>query len=1054
MSNQELRSTSRGTRIQVVVRVRPVLPTELNEEVAVTCTPDGSKVQVLMSHRDGGKQMLPGATRSGARSYDFDACLTGSTSQDELFELCGMQELVEAALNGYSVTVFAFGQTGSGKTHTMIGPRLSRAADEAAGGEAGPGGTARRGGGSGGSEVSPDDGLLTRCLHTAYAAIAARKEEAEFSVSASCLELYNEAVTDLLSQDKNKQLQVRQDQRDGFQVSGLQQVACPTAVSAIRQMQRALAHRHTRAHKLNNYSSRSHCLMTFVFASKEKAAGDSPGDARPQGSQGGIRRYGKLVLVDLAGSERLKETGNTEREAVRETGSINKSLFTLGQVLAALSSRGAGGPSFIPYRDSKLTQLLWDGLRGTGRALMLACLAPTAPFAEESLNTLHFASMALRIKSEPVVLLDPQDQLVLDLRNTIRELQAENRQLAASLQQLSSGCDVNAVLSSLPDKLRGMATPTPQPPGTSPAMLGGASAAPLLPPAAGALATSCITPPWRGGVESRLVSSSGQADVLQVRTPNSGMSSHGRAGQAPGDQQRQAAAGSSPSRRPPPAASSSQGPAAWAQQHPQAAIPARGPGQPRARSVEAQRSPGPGTKQGVRRKGGQSPGSMPLFRDPAAAGAAGPLASLGPGSVALQRASASSPGRPGMQQRTLARQRSHGSKDGLAQVLQPAPQPELDLFPELAALEMQFQQQLGLAGSEGHTSRVAGGSEYSAAAKTKSMDGSGPRDQDAAAAGSANVAAASEARAGGMEPEVKALQWAARNTWFGSDMEMTSFAYRTHDDLVDVQGMDPASDQYYAELERRVAEQFPDRWAQAHGGRRQDTRKAPPPPATGSPPKSHGAHLRVHVKDLLAPGTVAAGAGSSPVRAAQQQPRAFFNLNFGSNGNSWGNHTGATPPANMARAHASPPAGPRSGSNPPAQPGSAPSGSHPSSRGSSGPPSAGLATPSLPPQTPGTPSLINPFNLHSLAPPKPPPASRAGPPPPPPYIPYNPAAGRSMVESVRSELPSYEAVQMEYLRQRAAVLEELKRAKEDAEVERARIMAKIGKVLGSSRWRS
>lgn len=34
----------------------------------------------------------------------------------------------------------------------------------------------------------------------------------------------------------------------------------------------------------------------------------------------------------MAGSERLKETGNTDRDAVRETGFINKSLFTLGQV--------------------------------------------------------------------------------------------------------------------------------------------------------------------------------------------------------------------------------------------------------------------------------------------------------------------------------------------------------------------------------------------------------------------------------------------------------------------------------------------------------------------------------------------------------------------------------------------------------------------------------------------------------------------------------------------------------------------------------------------------
>lgn len=50
-------------------------------------------------------------------------------------------------------------------------------------------------------------------------------------------------------------------------------------------------------------------------------------------------RQGKLVLVDLAGSERLKRTGSTAHEAVRETGAINKSLFTLGQVSEAARSK-------------------------------------------------------------------------------------------------------------------------------------------------------------------------------------------------------------------------------------------------------------------------------------------------------------------------------------------------------------------------------------------------------------------------------------------------------------------------------------------------------------------------------------------------------------------------------------------------------------------------------------------------------------------------------------------------------------------------------------------
>jgi hypothetical protein len=60
------------------------------------------------------------------------------------------------------------------------------------------------------------------------------------------------------------------------------------------------------------------------------------------GSARRMKRYGKLVIVDLAGSERLKSTGSSGITALKEAGSINKSLFTLGQVLHALSAQGPG----------------------------------------------------------------------------------------------------------------------------------------------------------------------------------------------------------------------------------------------------------------------------------------------------------------------------------------------------------------------------------------------------------------------------------------------------------------------------------------------------------------------------------------------------------------------------------------------------------------------------------------------------------------------------------------------------------------------------------------
>lgn len=124
--------------------------------------------------------------------------------------------------------------------------------------------------------------------------------------------------------------QVRQDPRtEAFYVDGLTSLPVVTAGAALAALASALAHRATRAHKLNAHSSRSHCLLSFQIRSADRSADGVGG--------GGVRRGGKLVLVDLAGSERLKGSGSGaggEREALRETGAINKSLFTLGQVCA------------------------------------------------------------------------------------------------------------------------------------------------------------------------------------------------------------------------------------------------------------------------------------------------------------------------------------------------------------------------------------------------------------------------------------------------------------------------------------------------------------------------------------------------------------------------------------------------------------------------------------------------------------------------------------------------------------------------------------------------
>ena len=57
-------------------------------------------------------------------------------------------------------------------------------------------------------------------------------------------------------------------------------------------------------------------------------------------------------------------------------------------------------------------------------------------------------------------------------------------------------------------------------------------------------------------------------------------------------------------------------------------------------------------------------------------------------------------------------------------------------------------------------------------------------------------------------PDPKAEQWALKNSWFGSDEAMTYAAFGIHKKLVEEEGFDPQSDDYYTELDNRIASKF------------------------------------------------------------------------------------------------------------------------------------------------------------------------------------------------------------------------------------------------------
>ena len=64
-------------------------------------------------------------------------------------------------------------------------------------------------------------------------------------------------------------------------------------------------------------------------------------------------------------------------------------------------------------------------------------------------------------------------------------------------------------------------------------------------------------------------------------------------------------------------------------------------------------------------------------------------------------------------------------------------------------------------------------------------------------------------------PDPRAQEWAEKNTWFGDDRVMTSAAFAIHQQLVEEEGFDPKSDEYYTEVDSRIRKEFPHKFQTA-----------------------------------------------------------------------------------------------------------------------------------------------------------------------------------------------------------------------------------------------
>lgn len=381
-----------SSSVRAVVRVRPLLQQELEAGHENCCQASGDR-SILV--RVGAANQF--------RKYSFDACLPEDRSQKQVFQESGVTCLLDAAVAGYAATVLAYGQTGSGKTYTMMG--RSSTGDRTS---------------DCGDEVKRNDGLVIRAARRLFRQIGESTGGSRITVGASFAEIFNapgavnECICDLLNPDAGH-LQVRFSQKHGFFISDLAVAECRTLADVRAVLEAGLQNRRVNAHALNRESSRTHALFTLHIDSEQA---DAAADAAPTIA----KTYGKITFVDLAGSERLKES-LSEGNARKETQAINKSLFTLGQVISQLSQGKA--ERHIPYRNSKLTQLLQDSFGGSALCLMVTCISPAAAFAEESVNSLNYAQKAMNIQNTPILQLDEHQRVLQELRSENANLRRE-----------------------------------------------------------------------------------------------------------------------------------------------------------------------------------------------------------------------------------------------------------------------------------------------------------------------------------------------------------------------------------------------------------------------------------------------------------------------------------------------------------------------------------------------------------------------------------------------------------------------------------------------------
>ena len=368
--------------IKVIIRTRPTQHFA-TKNIKINLSDDTISVYIPRNQKEG---LINNQKEQW--SFHFDKILH-NVPQEEVFEYT-MNDIIKSSVQGYNGTIFAYGQTGSGKTFTISGA---------------PSNFAYR-------------GIIPRSISRLFNEIST-KPEYDFNIQVSYLEIYNEIMFDLLPEDgkflgERANIEFQEDNKGNVIVKGLSKHKVTNEEECFNLLFEGESNRTISEHKLNQGSSRSHCLFMIQLEMKSKIESTEK------------IMVSKLNFVDLAGSERVKKTGSTG-VTLKEATYINRSLTFLEQVVVALTERKGRANDHVPYRQSKLTHILKDSIGGNCKTVMVANIWPEEQFLQETLSTLNFAQRMGGVVNITSV------NIQLDINAQIRKMTKEIKELKQEL---------------------------------------------------------------------------------------------------------------------------------------------------------------------------------------------------------------------------------------------------------------------------------------------------------------------------------------------------------------------------------------------------------------------------------------------------------------------------------------------------------------------------------------------------------------------------------------------------------------------------------------------